>query len=45
MILWWSWVFCHCFSDEKSELGYEELMNEAYLLRSLQEKVKDELDM
>lgn len=27
------------FSDEKSELGYEELMNEAIMLRTIQEKV------
>lgn len=28
------------FIDEKSELGYEELMNEAMFLRTFQEKVQ-----
>lgn len=32
------YAFLH-FADEKSELGYEELMNEAVMLRTLQEKV------
>ncbi len=33
-------IFNHYYYlDEKSELGYEELMSEAYMLRAMQEKV------
>ena len=32
-------IFLTCLTDEKSELGYEELMNEVVMLRTFQEKV------